>query len=657
MPAADLHLIFPPQWSPFQPFLSLPSLKAYLEGRGHRVRQDDWNVEFYEYFIGPGRLEGAVGRLEDYVRRLPKAHEDYRNQALLALGVLSDYREVRRKVERLRGRDCLASVEDFYACVTAFKRLLQAFSTAEPVVDIGISSFSAHSAMASMADVRAFCADETANPFIDFYREKIAALETPPRFFGLSVIGQEQLLPALTLGRCLKARFPQTPVVVGGSVFSRLVDRTDIQDLFGEYIDVVCRYEGEGPTDALLSAGDFRRERPPSLAFQDGDEMVLTELAPQLGMPELPTPNFDGLDLGRYFSPDVVLPLLSTRGCYWDKCAFCYHGMIYGDRYRMRAPETLAADVAELDRKYSARHFALNDEAIPPKMFDRLPKVLPADTYYFTGLYKFEKYFEPEHYESMYDIGFRSLYIGLESASERVQRHMRKNNTQAVMLANLQGAHDAGIWNHTFNFFGFPTETAEEAMETADFLIDHADIIHSEGTGSFSFEHNAPIAHRPEAFGVSRVIEKPGRALELYYDYEVTSGLDQQAAADMVERFGQMKARAGVFQYSGWIPREHLLVLLAHFGRDPLLSALRTLEPEAEQARRVGALSWFEVNDPEGETLYYIVDPAVGRIMETNRDAVLVLQFMPPDTTLEQVADIFPGFGRVMAGKSPEPAA
>jgi radical SAM superfamily enzyme YgiQ (UPF0313 family) len=144
--------------------------------------------------------------------------------------------------------------------------------------------------------------------------------------------------------------------------------------------------------------------------------------------------------------------------------------MIYGDRYRMRQPDALANDVRSLDARYGVRHFALNDEAIPPKLFEKLPTVIENNRYYFTGLYKFEKYFKPKHYRDMYGIGFRSFYIGLESASERVQRHMRKDNTQDVMRANLTDAHEAGIWNHTFNFFGFPTETRDEAMETIDFL-------------------------------------------------------------------------------------------------------------------------------------------------------------------------------------------
>ncbi len=60
----DLHLIFPPQWSPFQPSLGTPSLRAYLVERGYRIRQSDWNMGFYRFFIDQARVEPARRRLE-----------------------------------------------------------------------------------------------------------------------------------------------------------------------------------------------------------------------------------------------------------------------------------------------------------------------------------------------------------------------------------------------------------------------------------------------------------------------------------------------------------------------------------------------------------------------------------------------------------------
>ena len=41
--------VFPPQWYPRHPYLALPTLKAYLESKGHEVDQFDFNVESYDY--------------------------------------------------------------------------------------------------------------------------------------------------------------------------------------------------------------------------------------------------------------------------------------------------------------------------------------------------------------------------------------------------------------------------------------------------------------------------------------------------------------------------------------------------------------------------------------------------------------------------------
>jgi anaerobic magnesium-protoporphyrin IX monomethyl ester cyclase len=648
MPASDIHLIFPPQWSPFQPFLSTPSLKAYLNAKGYRAFQSDWNVDFYEYFIDRARLPTALARLTRYVRELPTEFENYRNQAYLALGTLKDYSAKRKLTERLRFSNCTDSVEDFFECVTAFKRLLYAFSVAEPVVELGTSSLSTHAVLSSMESIHHFCDSEEQNPFKPFFKTKVAELENAPRYFGISIIGSEQVLPALTLGACLKARFPGIPIVIGGSIFSRLLDRTDtVRHLFGRYFDVIVRYEGERPLEQLL-ASDSPSARVPGIAYFEGEKLKLTELPPQLPMEDIPTPDFSDLNLNKYFTPEVVLPVLSTRGCYWDKCAFCYHGMIYGDRYRMRSPKMFLQDVTSLNSKHNVTHFALNDEAIPPKLFEKLPMEFPKGRFFFTALYKFEKYFRKHHYQGMYDIGFRSLYIGLESANERIQRHMKKNNTQRVMLSNLRDAHEAGIWNHTFNFFGFPTETPDEAMETAQFIIDHRDIIHSEGTGTFSFEHNAPISKHPEGFGITNVTTKTGNVLELYYDYEVASGLSQDDALKMLETFGDMKKAEGAFKYSGWIPREHLLVLLSKHERDGLRKKLELLDSELRSGAHWSDISWFtlEISD---RPRFFIVNCQAGKVLETNQDAVLVLELAPKDVPLQTIAKTFPALAPVLA--------
>jgi len=644
----DLHLIFPPQWTPYQPFLSTPSLKAYLEPFGFKVHQSDWNVEFYHYFIGEARLDMAVRRLEKYVATLARDNENYRARSLHALAVLEDYQTHRRLVSRLHEVSTLENLELMHQAVTSFYRLLDSFSAAEPVVEVGSSSFSAQRVLRDINAIDAFTLDSQDNPFIEFFAQQIATLPVP-RYFGLSIIGTEQIVPGLTLGRMLKNRYPDVPVIIGGSVFSRLVDRTDvIEAFFGKYFDYVCRYEGELPMRAFLSASNPKVDLAPNTVFMDGRKLQKVDLGDQLQMDDVPTPDFSGLPLDRYFSPERVLPLLSTRGCYWDKCAFCYHGMVYQSRYRMRKPELIAADISALNSRHGVHHFAFNDEAIPPLLFRRMPDVIPPHRYAFTALYKFEKVFTQEDFARMHKIGFCSMYIGFETASERLQKHMRKDNLQSTMLSNLRGGHDAGIWNHAFVFFGFPTETEEEADETMDFLIRHADIVHSEGAGTFSFEHNAPIHKEPSAFGVERVIPKPGSIFELYYDYEVDRGLDAAGAERMLAKFDARKKEAGAYQVGRWIPREHLLLLVHKYGRTALREKLSSLESKSDLPVSIGdGLKWFSFQTVAGKSLNFVISLSKRKVYETNSDAIALLEMLTPETSLQSLVTHFPSLEEI----------
>jgi hypothetical protein len=652
---ADLHVIFPPQWSPFQPFLSTPSLKAYLEEKGFQVRQEDWNVVFYRWFIGPERLPQARARLMRYAESLTDADSVYRAKCLHALSVLGEYERLLTLTEGLRGGDACDSLDAFKTSVDALRALLSAFSTAEPVLEVGPTSLSEGDVLKSIDSLFQFLGDRKANPFVEFFERQVATIRQVPRHFGISIIGTEQIVAGLTLGMELKRVFPNVPVLIGGSVFSRLVEKEKgwVSQLFDKCFDYICRYEGEKPMEQFLASQDPRRDRTPNLAFIADGELVLTPTCEQLPMSELPTPDFSELPLQEYLSPQIVLPLLTTRGCYWGKCAFCYHGMIYGDRYRMRAPELIARDVETLNQRYGVLHFAFNDEALPPKLFRMLPPAMPKGKYFFTALYKFEKVYTPDDYKNMYEIGFRSLYIGLETASERVQKHMLKNNTQKVMVDNLQFAHDAGIWNHTFNFFGFPSETEAEAEETTQFLLNHANILHSEGTGTFVFEHNAPIHQAPQRFGVKSYRTRQDNVLDLFYDYETTDGLDSEGAQRALERYNELKRERGLYQTGLWIQREHLLLLLSRYGRDGLKRQLVEVETRPRKYSAAEMLAGFSLNTPEGPK-HFVVNRRMSRVCITNEDAVRIVNWLAPMATVEDLVRAFPGLTELVDPNLPD---
>jgi anaerobic magnesium-protoporphyrin IX monomethyl ester cyclase len=114
---------------------------------------------------------------------------------------------------------------------------------------------------------------------------------------------------------------------------------------------------------------------------------------------------------------------------------------------------------------------------------------------------------------------------------------MAKGTQLKHMSRILRESTEAGIWNHTFFFFGFPGETIDHAQETVNFIFEHKHAIHSASPGAFALERYSPAHRFPQAYGVKRIIEDPDRDLAIYFDYEVESGMDEEMAELVVSRF------------------------------------------------------------------------------------------------------------------------
>ena len=80
-------LIFPPDWLPSEPYLSLPSLASVLRPAGHEVVQMDINVEMYDLFFSRRFLEHVAKRISREKQHLQEVQEkrelDQEEQELL----------------------------------------------------------------------------------------------------------------------------------------------------------------------------------------------------------------------------------------------------------------------------------------------------------------------------------------------------------------------------------------------------------------------------------------------------------------------------------------------------------------------------------------------------------------------------------------------
>jgi hypothetical protein len=201
--------------------------------------------------------------------------------------------------------------------------------------------------------------------------------------------------------------------------------------------------------------------------------------------------------------------------------------------------ELLAEQMMTLKRKYGAEEIFFSDEALAPRTLRDLSQILKRDgtPLLWGGCARFERPITGELLRLVHEGGGRMFLFGLESASEAIMQRMQKGTQLDHMHRILRESTEAGIWNHTFFFFGFPGETIEDAQQTVNFLYEHKQHVHSAGFGTFLLELDAPVHRFPASFGVTRVIERPEQDLAIYFDYETAEGMDAQMADLVSTRF------------------------------------------------------------------------------------------------------------------------
>ena len=643
----DLALIFVPQWSAFQPPLSLPALAAWLRRAGYCVSVFDANVALYEWLFSESCQQLLSTRLSDADMSLEDRHTfglllKSRRDFQLALHELQFKSPSNLDDETLliTQKRAIRSLETWLGLVS---RLSNEFTITPYNFDLKSRSYDEAGLDSAILNesviLRAFV--EEIIDRTDFRSAKCV---------GISCIGQEQLYFTLLFCSVLRSRI-NIPIIIGGTILTRIFERGKFpSSWFNRYFDIVVKNEGEVPCSAILEnlrAGRPISEGVPGILFLNGDEIQSTASPAALKPRDIPTPDFDGMPLDSYLSPSLTLPILSARGCYWGKCEFCHHGMVYGEKYASYDVLHLLESIRSLSARYGVRHFAFNDEALPPKVARQMGVQFPPHNetkWTFTALYKFEKFYTPEDFQNLHRVGLRSLYVGMESASERVLSLMRKPNSQEVVLRNLRDAHKAGIWTHCFLFFGFPGETETDARETFDFVFNNEEVIASVGCGTFSLEHNAPIAKHLDDFGI-KLRQENVNDLSVYYSYDVSTGVEEDLASSLTNQFNDRLYRIPKYLSVAWIPRDQLLLFLSR------MTPSRLVESSIRQLIGVDTLSISNLTQiftaiwPEesSDNVVLVIDRLTGRVLRLKgKAATLFGSLYDGKVNLDQIKYQFP---------------
>ena len=590
-------LLFPPQWYPSQPYLALPTLKAHLESRGHEVDQFDLNIECYDIFLSRKYLEHCVEiirkRLDDPARatedqEVRSVYKDILSDTAFLESVLNEVEDAKNV---LKDENRFFQFDTYSKAYTNLKIAMQLISYTHHPSRVDLDSFFMQgNPEENLSGILIATKDTVRNPFLHIFEEHLAP-KIPWNDYGivgLSIIHIGQVIPGLTLARQLRTLYPHLHIVVGGSVFNRHADLLDDkQELFKEFFHSLIVSEGELPLDQLVC--HLKENKPlhtvPNLIHLEGDTVIRNPKSEALPYEDLVCPTFDQLPLEKYLMPYPVLPYMSSRGCYWGKCTFCTHSFIYDSHYRKENEVRVAEELDHLSKKYKTKYFTFSDEAISPNAFNRISKEILRRGVEMRslGMLKFESSEKetPELFDDIYRAGFLMLFFGLESANDRILSVIDKGCDQETERAVLKHSSEAGIWNHLYLFFGFPTEEREEAEDTIKFTIENSEvesgIIHSVGQSIFALEKDSAIYHNPSKFKIDRIIQDPERDLAIVFDYEISTGMPREEVLNVYENFDSIiEEHFPSRKIWNYLSREHFLLYLDHYGKEEILNMAPT---------------------------------------------------------------------------------
>ncbi|HKK31268.1 MAG TPA: radical SAM protein [Alphaproteobacteria bacterium] len=367
-------------------------------------------------------------------------------------------------------------------------------------------------------------------------RETARALDDGPDIVLLSAYLQHYPTVA-EIGKLAAGR--NIPLLLGGPMFNVTAVSEQWRQVPGlaaivggeadlivsELVEAVCggedllRFNG-----VLLPTGDASPPAPPLRRLD-----------------KVPVADFTDFPWDRY--PFRVVPVMTGRGCQWAKCVFCSDVITANGRtFRTRSAESVLTEMREQARRHQTTNFLFIDIKLNsnPNMLralsDGAQRYVPGAEWIGTVHVdmRADNGLSRRELKAAVAGGMRRVSFGLETGSQKLLDAMDKGSTVEKNSEFIRHAYEAGLSVRCTMFKGFPGETAEDLMQTAEFLEEHAPYLDRVRFNEFNIIDDTPIyeamrARAPEYENIKLTYLNHRHARAKYINKE-TEGLTYRRA-------------------------------------------------------------------------------------------------------------------------------
>lgn len=382
---------------------------------------------------------------------------------------------------------------------------------------------------------------------IKILAEKIKKVN--PKLLVISVPFPGNLYAAFRTGQYLKKHNPTIKIAMGGGFANtELRSLSDVRVF--EFFDYISLDDGEAPLECIIN--DVRHpEKNTELKrtfVLEHDKVIYKNSAKIADYKQVAvgTPDYSDLLLDKYISViEIVNPmhkmwsdgrwnkLTMAHGCYWGKCTFCDISLDYIKLYEPIAANILCDRIEELIAQTGQNGFHFVDEAAPPALMRTLAlEILRRNltVTWWTNI-RFEKSFDLDLCKLLKASGCVAVSGGLEVASDRLLELIQKGVTVAQVAQVTRNFTEAGTMVHAYLMYGFPTQTAQETIDSLEMVRQMFDlgIIQSGFWHQFAMTAHSPVGMYPELFNVKITDETVGTFANNDIVHTDPSGADHDA--------------------------------------------------------------------------------------------------------------------------------
>ncbi|MEZ5044568.1 MAG: radical SAM protein [Saprospiraceae bacterium] len=411
-------------------------------------------------------------------------------------------------------------------------------------------------------------------------KQKLAAYVKgfQPSVVCITVPFPGNLFGALKCGQYLKLHHPDIKIVMGGGYVNTELRRVGEERLF-DYVDFLSLDDGEAPLLFLLEHLEAKRPAHALKRIFSRKNGVVSYWngATELDIPqrETGTPDYRDLRLHDYLSIiEVINPmhrlwsdgrwnkLTLAHGCYWGKCSFCDVTLDYIKRYEPVTASLLCDRIEEIIAHTQQNGFHFVDEAAPPALMRELAlEIIRRDltVVWWTNI-RFEKRFSADLCRLLKASGCIAISGGLEVASDRLLELMEKGVTVAQVAQVADHFTAAGIMVHAYLMYGFPTQTAQETIDSLEMVrqLFEEGVVQSGFWHQFAMTAHSPVGQNPAAYQVAAIGPVFGGFADNDLYHEDPIGVEHELFSEGLRKslFNYMHGVGFEFPLSDWFDFE-----------------------------------------------------------------------------------------------------